>query len=213
MRCIKCKSDFEDSIFKSSDYEVCKDCIDDFINKPVIFNEVLAYVNTFRSAGTNAKLKESCVLNFIDTELEEAKKLLLDKFRCLTNPADRRGSIIRTKSEFLIKDILDFFEVLDGNNISVTCAAVNIVRLPAHKPEETNIISILDRLVDIENKLNVHGKNITDNKHTLCVHEKNIGENINAIGKLDNDFKEQKKTAIVIEQSISKKVAVDIVKK
>ena len=129
MKCIKCNLDFQESIFKSSEYEICKDCIHDFINKPVtLFNEVLAYVNTYRSAGGKEKLMQSCVLNFDVEELEVAKNILLEKFSCLTDPAQRKGSGRKTKSEFLIQDIVDFFKVLDSNEITVTCAAVNIVK-------------------------------------------------------------------------------------
>ena len=213
MKCCKCYIDITDHVFKNKDYELCKECVEAFIKAPsVVFNEVLAYANTYRSSSGKNNVIECLVINFTSDELDDAKALLLKEFSCLTDPAHRRGSDRRTKSEAVAKDIIEFFKELDDKKIEVTFAAVNLIRLPTHKPEEYNMMTVLDRLIDIESRLNVHDTNITANKNVISIHEKNIGENINAIKSLNTEIDSQKNTMNNIEDTVSKKIALEIVK-
>ena len=104
MKCLKCHIDIIDSVFKSKDYEVCKECIDKYLKAiTVVFNEVLAYANTYRSASGKSNVIESIALFYTDKELLEAKSLLLKEISCVKDPAQRRGSGLKTKNDFLQK--------------------------------------------------------------------------------------------------------------
>ena len=65
MKCCKCYIDITDHVFKNKDYELCKECVEAFIKAPsVVFNEVLAYANTYRSSSGKNNVIE-CFVNFL----------------------------------------------------------------------------------------------------------------------------------------------------
>ena len=199
MKCLKCDTEFKTSIFKNGEYEVCKECIDEFVNShKSIQNEVLSFVNFYRSSSASKDVKEACLLFYTDDELEVAKKCLLSKFSCLVNPAQRKDSEKRSKGEAIFKDILDMLVELDNKNIVVNCVAENLRRLPSYRPEEYNTVSILERLNKLEKE--VKGNTVK------------IDCNATNIELLNTDIDNQSIIVKSIGETVSNNLAVDIVK-
>ena len=94
-KCTKCKKNDAHTTF-----EVCSGCIHKALEKPdIIVNDLLAYANSYRGACSKEKLFNSCLHEFKDTEIYDAKKLLFAEYQeILGIPIMRKGENKKSSS-------------------------------------------------------------------------------------------------------------------
>ena len=128
-------------------------------NEPsvMILNELLCYVWYYRDKGNCDALRCAILRSFPPTNISEAKRILVEKFRLLLGScallAERRGSSSRAAHEAEIDDILGLLDLLDNQKAvgNVKFVAANLDLLPKFGPEELNIAAVVDRQARIEN--------------------------------------------------------------
>ena len=128
--------------------------------KQIHINELLCYAIHHINNGTKENICK--VINHFYTceEICEAKKQLwsVEGTQSLGPIEERKKSVRRSASEANVDDILDALIKLDSEDCIPCFAAINVERLPQWQPEQLNIISIIDRLTNLEKELKDHDK-------------------------------------------------------
>ena len=163
MKCSNCKEKYqaESIAITIGECKICQLCVDSASSKPsnVLVNDVLAYINTYRAGCSKRKLRDVCSSFYTDEEIFSAKMMLHSEnptiFGELIKRQDsKEGSKDqRSKEEANVDDIYEWFKKLDENNIEYTIYSNNIKRLPKFNPEEADNVSMLERLIQIEETL------------------------------------------------------------
>ena len=181
-------------------FDKCKECIQHALDKPdVIINNVLAYVNSYRGASSRLKIHNVCIKYFSEEDLLTARTVLFEEYNealsCLKYPAKRVGSKFKTRSVMNMEDIFEAFDTLDSKSISVICAASNIIDLPKYNPEEVELTSMLERIINIENKLEEHSSRLDENYARVTKNKSEIDENKRNIANAHNEVQTSIKIA------------------
>ena len=92
---------------------ICQECVDiaTYVNveectdnanmqKKLIVNELLAYVNTYRNQSSKLKIQMACMKCYADQDVHDAKQVFYDEYRHeLGDPQKRQESNNRSKAE------------------------------------------------------------------------------------------------------------------
>jgi len=150
----------------------------------VVINELLSYVSFYRDRCTADNLRKVVVSFYTPLEISAAKKVLVshysDSLDDCSLKAERRKSSTRAVHEAELDDIIGILNFLDQRRVlgSIAFVAMNFDRTPKYGPEELNICTVVDRQVDLGNKM-------TD-----------ISTAVNAMKQNDVDVKKSIETAI-----------------
>ena len=99
-------------------------------------------------------MREVCVSYYTEEEIFTAKALLHSHNPSLFGElVKRQDSKERTKEEANIDDLYDWFRKLDDSDISYTICAANMKRIPKYNPEEVDNITMLERILKLEETL------------------------------------------------------------
>lgn len=139
-------------------------------------NSLLTYVCTYYDGSSRDKV-HLAVANFYSVdEIKIAKKLLWDRFESdLPKFESRRDSDNRSAKDMMVSDILGALDHLDNAKVEYSFVTRDIKRLPKFSPEETNVCSMVDRVVTVEMKCtemderqNVCGMEIDDMRKRMA---------------------------------------------
>ena len=128
----------------------------------LILNPLLAYVISSMHSGSNDNIKHVVSGHFCASDITTAKNDLWD--HCDTNiigeKQKRKDSSSRSEKDANIQDILHALTKLDNINKipPVAIPALDLHKIPRFHPEEFVTVSVLERLLSVENKL----KNLQD---------------------------------------------------
>jgi hypothetical protein len=117
----------------------------------VVINELLSYLQFYRSKSTPDNLHKTIVHFFLPSEIAEAKRKVVSLFETYLVDCPfkvvRRQSQLRSAHDAETEDIIAIFTALDNLDVLKTYqfVAANFDRLPKYGPEELNICSIADR--------------------------------------------------------------------
>jgi len=164
-KCTKCgaKCNRPDGIAADGQCEKCKQT--DSVPE-LIINEVLTYVFHVFGQSSQDSMKKTLRAFYDDEEIHKAKECLWISYgeELLGKTPKRQGSAQKSTKDFEIDDIIKAVEVIDRKkmmNIKVMFCAVNIARVPIFKPEEVDMISVLDRLAVIEQQVGAVMQDVT----------------------------------------------------
>ena len=134
------------------------------MSSDLYINELLSY-SSYYVNNSNVHNIKKIITNFYDPEeVLSAKKLLWDlKPDPLGQWTDRKTSEKRSSAEANINDIFDALLLLDSSG-DITFVALNMEKIPERHPEEINLVSMINRISDLEKK-------IKENENTLSAHE------------------------------------------
>jgi hypothetical protein len=124
----------------------------------VIFNPVLTFIASNSAAGTTANIKTVVLARFSGETILEAKNRLWDTpsiSQILGTPNARVNSKIRSAEAADLGDIFDAFSKLEEADKLPRFAvfAEDLHLLPRIRSEDIDIVSIAERLADVENIL------------------------------------------------------------
>lgn len=125
------------------------------VNGPNVHNELLCYVLFHFPRSTHYGLKKA-VIDFYDAhEIQEAKKTLWDNCSaCLPAFENRKSSPGRPAHEAEATDILNAWQHLDKRQSTIpNFYAINLDRLPKYGPEEIDLTDIVQRIGQMEAKM------------------------------------------------------------
>lgn len=154
MKCVRC-----DTAGAHADYRACKACVaqllaNDDSPKPIMSN-LLCYVSSYLNRASPVKTHVACLKSFADAEITEARDLLFHAYANELGPPPKRAeSNKRSKAEIIMEDILKAFNDLDRNHkIHPLCATGDITKMPKYTPEEADVLSLFDKLRQLENRV------------------------------------------------------------
>ena len=158
-KCEKCRKNE-----KHQPFNRCIDCINHVLEKPeVIVSNVLAYAHSYRHEATKLRTQQTCVSVFSEEDIEAAKTLLFKEYENELGPLQKRnGSPQKSKALFNIEDIFGAFETLDKKRVNICCVADKVKLLPKCNPEEFELTSIMERIIQLEKKTEVNAKRIDE---------------------------------------------------
>lgn len=171
-KCQGCKIDVQ----KSQQRSVCAGCLD-IVKKShdiVLVNNVLAYINEYRQNSSKRKMQVACMKHFDDQEVVDAKTYLYEELAdCLGPMQNRHDSNLRSKAEQCVVDIYDAFKEVDTKDVVYTCAAPHIAKLPKFGPEELEYVSAIDRIIQLEARMDMCEQNLNEHKvEQICLSDK-----------------------------------------
>jgi len=114
-------------------------------------SELLMYVQHFRDRATPLKIQEVLLKFYHELEVSAAKTLLTDLFGTALSGneflTERRTSSLRSAKEAEVVDILNILEAVDRQDklVQYKFVAVQYDRLPRYGPEESNLMTIIDK--------------------------------------------------------------------
>ena len=119
---------------------------------------LLSYLSLIQHESSKDMMKTAILEFYSDAEISEAKEILWNTYdeELLGKKQKRNLGGDRSIREKETDDILEALSLVDRNQNEwdcVTFCCVNWRRLPRSSPEELNMISILDRLAVVEQKL------------------------------------------------------------
>ena len=141
--------------------------------KPIIINELLCYANHHIDKSSAQAIWDAISNFYHPDEIKSAKSILWAVYSdILPDTHDRRDSVARPAHEKEVWDIIEAVtkvtEMSDIENgepfMFVSC---DLNRLPNHAPEEINIASVLQRLIDIEKKTVTMEKVVEKNTESI----------------------------------------------
>ena len=108
-------------------------------------------------SGTSENVKKAVHGHFTQKEIKEAKETVYEKCKDKYNiraSQVRRDSSIRSENEANVKDIISIMSDLDKESKPPIFAipAASLRNIPRSHPVELNSISVIDRIVTIEDK-------------------------------------------------------------
>ena len=200
-KCIKCEVNDTHVSF-----EKCTECIQKALDKPeVIVNDVLTYINSYRSSCEKSKLYDVCIKHFGDEEIDAAKKAIYDEYPCiLGEPTNRIGSRCKSKKDFVLGDIFEAFDELDRKSVIPCCASSNLRSIPRFNPEELNESSMLERLINMEHLLNEHKTRLDENYANITDNRSLIDDNHRSISNVQNEVQTSIKLTHEVNDNLNK---------
>ena len=120
-------------------------------------NELLTYCSFYMNNSTIDNIKKIINLFYSEDDIIDAKKTLWEiaKDDLGVFPV-RKDTNKRTSSLAHVNDIFEALMKLDGMDKMPVFVAINIMKLPDRQPEELNLLSMVDRLSDIEKRIKNH---------------------------------------------------------
>ena len=116
-------------------------------------NEILCYCSFYINNSSINNIKRIVANFYSDEDINIAKKTLWDiAGEQLGNYIERKTSEKRTSGDANITDIFEALSKLDYMDKMPNFVAKNVDLLPDRQPEELNLISIIDRLHQVEDK-------------------------------------------------------------
>ena len=127
-----------------------------------VINELLSYSCFYINNSTIDNIKKIVNLFYCEDEIIQAKKVLFDiSGEDLGSFLERKSTNKRSSSLAHVNDIFDSLIKLDGLNKLPIFVAKDITRLPDRKPEELNLLYIIERLSNLEKKVKYHEESLT----------------------------------------------------
>ena len=130
---------------------------DDDVPAPAIVNELLAYCSHYLHSSTKESLKRVIITFYHEKEISDAKDILWDLHSdVLGQSIRRRTTDHRVAHAADAEDIIKALIKIDSEcETSSVYAAVRMDRIPRHTPEEIDMVSIVQRLGDLERKFGI----------------------------------------------------------
>jgi len=135
----------------------------------LVINEVLAYAIHAYSRSSHDSMRRTMKMFYTEQEIRDATSCLWmhhgDDF--LGTRRLHRGSQNRSVVDFELDDLFKAISKLDQNPerwSNITFCAVNISRVPIFKPEEMELMSMVERLSILEQQVRIHTTEIGDIK-------------------------------------------------
>ena len=126
-------------------------------NNDVIFDPLLAYAISVRDTASPLNIKAMILARFTPEHVKVAREALWDKSEAVLGELpERRVTKNRTVKEAHVDDIIDALGKLDGAQ-QIPCVAVRADQLhliPRCRPEEIDVVSLVERVSAIEETLN-----------------------------------------------------------
>ena len=145
-----CTCDFTGVLSQRGQCEACAKA-----DKRIIVNELLCYTNHSLDRSSVQAIWDAIINCYHPDEIKTAKTLLWCVYSdILPETHDRRDLYVRAAHEKETSEIIDAMlkisELPDDEQFQF--AALNLTRIPNHSPEEINIASVLQKLIEIEKK-------------------------------------------------------------
>lgn len=122
-----------------------------------VVNELLSYVNFYRNGSSCIPLQRTVVAFYTQTDISEAKKVLIQKVQGMLDPScsllsERRNSSTRLACEAEVEDIIGILDAIDlqGERSKVAFVAAKLDALPKFGPEELNVAAVVEKQVHLE---------------------------------------------------------------
>lgn len=132
-------------------------------------NELLSYAVFYMNNSCSDNIKKVINSFYTPEEILNAKKLLWNMCSDeLPTYTERRDTEKRSGSDANVSDILEGIIKLDNIEKLPNFVAKQIDRLPKRGPEELNIVSIINRLGNIENRINEYDNVLSS--HEIDLH-------------------------------------------
>lgn len=131
----------------------CQACVDS--DNRIIVNELLCYARHHVDRSSGQAIWDAITNFYTADEIKMAKGILWSVYDdVLPDTHDRRDSIARSAYEREAWDIIEAMVKLSESDTEehFIFVAINLNRLPNHAPEEINVASILQRLINVERK-------------------------------------------------------------
>ena len=129
----------------------------------IVINEVLCYIENFRHCSTVSNLSRVVIDFFTNDEILEAKKELWRiRKEFLPDLINRQTSAKRSEAEANTSDILDALRKVEEEDKLPVFVAKIVKRLPSSHPEELNVMSLLNRVKQLENTVSVQSDSLVD---------------------------------------------------
>ena len=120
----------------------------------VIYNELLLYAKHYLDSSIVDNIKKMILHFYEDTEIVDAKKALWAvRGDHLGNYMERKSTDNRPARVANVKDIVEALTKLDSIDQMPIIAAINLNRIPDRQPEELNLLTIVDRVAQLERSI------------------------------------------------------------
>lgn len=192
----------------------------DLSDAKVVVDELLCYMWYHLKSSTPGNIKRVVMSQFATENIAESKKTLWRECAsCLEiDYHSRRNTSMRTQSEANVSDIIDALIDIDlrrNGKLPIVLAAADLGRLPRHSPEELNDVAVLQRMDNLEKKLNIMESGLSANqveiitlKDQLQVQESTVSTHGTLIEtifkeKSESEVKKKKQRVLVLSSSSS----------
>ena len=172
----------------------------------MIVNELLTYAKYYINNSTFENLKKLMLSFYTPEEILIAKRLLWEVCgNHLDNLTERKTTDKRTSEDANLNDLLSALIAIDANNVTTEFVAKDLLRLPKRAPEELNVTSLLERIVNLEDAVNRSEETLSH--HTVQISELSLVKNCtNKLNILENKVQEH---GIALADIIAKEKIID----
>ena len=172
---------------------------------PVVQSELLTYVVYYYQRNSADTIKNTVLACYTAEEIVNAKTTLWHTFENCLPPERRRVTTDkRSANEANLADIIGAVSDLDakGKVLSGRFCAMKLDRLPKYAPEETNVMSMMDRMRVVELQLNEVQDLSMRNRENIVKNARNIYDVANRNSGADK----QSYRAVVSNSPVSRRV-------
>ena len=135
----------------------------------VIYSELLLYAQHYlQCASFDAICKTICEF-YSNIEITEAKKSIWLSYGCHLPKIKWRRCVDANDKN--VKDILDSLLKMDSLGIVPSIAAKRLDRLPKHEPDELKLISVVDKIRNLEVKLGLVEEGVNVCRKDIQLHD------------------------------------------
>ena len=137
--------------------------------KKLVISEPLCYIRNYLDKAVVSNIKKIVLGFYSDDEILNAKKILWDHYATFLNScSERKSTVKRSAKEANLDDIItSIVKIDDGGVETVTFVVGDLSRCPKQNPEELNVVSLLERINNLEKGFELHENILT--KHKLEV--------------------------------------------
>ena len=120
----------------------------------VICNELLLYAKHYLDSSIVDNIKKMILQFYEDTEIVDGKKALWAvRGNHLDNYMERKSNDNWPARVSNVKHIVEALTKLDSIDQMTIIAAINLNRIPDRQPEERNLLTIVDRVAQLERSI------------------------------------------------------------
>ena len=130
----------------------------------VIVNELLTYAKHHINSSTIENVKRMILHFYSENDIVSAKRLLWSETsgsKLLGKYPERKSTDTRPVAVAHINDIMESLKVLDAADKIPDFVAKDLDKLPDRQPEELNMLSLIQRVADIEKTLKLHSHTLS----------------------------------------------------
>lgn len=158
-----------------------------------IINPVLTYVQYSFANSTFDGIKRVLIDFYSQEEISSAKQSLWDACtEYLPTFANRQDSNNRSAKEAETLDILNAYKRIDNTeDVTVQCLTNKLDRIPRCEPEELDLLSMMDRIIALENKVQNHEGKISKQNDALTKCAVQVCQNSDSLEKCEETVSKQ----------------------